>query len=289
MEIFLVVLIFGVLFVSVLLGLISGFLRTMLSMLAFIIAIVVVAVFSPHVTKWLKDSTPVGGTVRSAVSKCVPEFLEVDLEGVLSEHWETVQAALSGAFGELDGDGAAAELLGGSFGELPDWLPSYLEKVRLSGEDVSSGELAQGIEKEALSHTVFLPFIQKALLKHQTQEEYDRLGVSNFRDYTVSFLSDRIMGLLGILLTFIITFIAIRLLMLAFGIVNHIPGVNHVNRAAGGLVGLIRGLVIVCLIYGLISVMSATQLGQEAMAAIAGNPFLSFTYSISLKLMSLVL
>ncbi len=82
---------------------------------------------------------------------------------------------------------------------------------------------------------------------------------------------------------FIITLLVVGIILAMLGgltnLLSHIPGIEQANSIAGAIAGGLIGLVIVWVIFVIITMISATAIGQKMLAMINENPLLSFIYN----------
>lgn len=205
-----------------------GFLRTALGMLAVVLALVLVVVLSPTVTRLLRNETPLYDTVYTAVSEVMGESLNLTAENTPDE------------------------------------------------------------QKQALENSSLPGVLKDTLLENNREEMYQILGVDSFLGYTSSYLTGIILNVCGILLTFVLSFVVIRLAFLLVGTVGNLPGIHILNKLGGGILGFGQGLVLLWVCCFLVTALSGTQWGQEALGAIEKNVFLSAIYDGALSLGSVL-
>ena len=99
-------------------------------------------------------------------------------------------------------------------------------------------------------------------------------------------VADNAVGAAGIILTLLLSFIVTRIVLMVSKVVGHIPIVGGINRIFGGALGFVRGGIIVCLIFLLITVIQFTSFGQSLLSTILNNKVLSFMYERALDIKS---
>ena len=92
-----------------------------------------------------------------------------------------------------------------------------------------------------------------------------------------------IVNICGVLLTFALAFLVIRLVFLVLGVVGSLPGIHFLNQMAGSLLGFVQGLAVIWIGCFVLTVFSGTQWGQQVLAAVDGNPFLRSLYDGALS------
>lgn len=224
MEAGLLIFVGAILILATLRGWWKGFLKTALGMLAVVLAIVFVFLFSPTVTKLLRTETPLYEKMTVAIGEVMAEMLEGEEE-----------------------------------------------------------ETKEGQQK-ALENSSLPNVLKETLLENNNERVYQMLGVDSFLGYVSRYLAGVVMNICGVLLTFALSFVVLRLAFLLLGVVQHLPGIHLVNKVGGGILGFLQGLVLIWLFCALITVFSGTSWGQEAMGAIQKNALLSTVYDGCLSL-----
>ena len=121
--------------------------------------------------------------------------------------------------------------------------------------------------------------IKEMLLENNNTESYDVLAVSGFHDYIGAYLANMIINALAYLLSFLIVWTAIRAILLALDVVTKLPLLHGINRLAGGVLGLVYGIVLVWIAFLLVTILCNGDLGSQFFGLISENPFLLFLYN----------
>lgn len=121
--------------------------------------------------------------------------------------------------------------------------------------------------------------IKEMLLENNNSESYDVLAVSGFHDYIGAYLANMIINALAYLLSFLLVWTAIRAILLALDVVTKLPLLHGINRLAGGVLGLVYGIVLVWIAFLLVTILCNGDLGRQFFSLISENPFLLFLYN----------
>ena len=121
--------------------------------------------------------------------------------------------------------------------------------------------------------------IKEVLLENNNSEAYELLEVTGFHEYIGAYLANMIINAMAYLLTFVIVWTALRALLLALDVVAKLPLLRGINQLAGGVLGLIVGVVLVWVAFLLVTILCNGNLGREFFRLISENPFLMFLYS----------
>ncbi len=121
--------------------------------------------------------------------------------------------------------------------------------------------------------------IKKELSKHNTKENYEKLGVANAGAYISKTVAMIIIRCCSYLAVFLVALIALFLLSNALDLVSKIGFLDSVNKLAGAGIGFVEAAIIIALLMALLTALSNTGIGKSAMEMIADNAFLSYIYS----------
>ena len=121
--------------------------------------------------------------------------------------------------------------------------------------------------------------MKEMLLENNNNEAYDLLKVTGFHDYVGAYLANIIINTLAYFLTFVIIWTVLRAILLALDVVAKLPLLHGINQLAGGVLGLVVGVVLVWIAFLLVTILCNGDIGREFFRLISENPFLLFLYS----------
>ena len=121
--------------------------------------------------------------------------------------------------------------------------------------------------------------IKELLIENNNSEVYHLLDVSGFQEYIGAYLANMIIHTLIYLLTFVIVWTALRGVLLALDIVTKLPLLHGINQLAGGILGLVIGVVLVWIAFLLVTILCNGDLGRKFFQLIFENKFLLFLYN----------
>jgi uncharacterized membrane protein required for colicin V production len=133
---------------------------------------------------------------------------------------------------------------------------SYLESV--VNEKIS--DIADGISLETMTkqqeenyiQDLEIPeFLKNTLIEENTESIYNALGISSFKDYLVEKIVDFIIQILGYIIVFVLVFLLLRILGIVLNGLSKLPIIHGVNKITGGILGLLRGMLLALVIYKL--------------------------------------
>ena len=99
-----------------------------------------------------------------------------------------------------------------------------------------------------------------------------------------------VIKILSFLVTFVLTFVIVRALMVAVDIIGELPMLGFLNHCGGGVLGLGVALVIVWLLFLVLTLIYSTDVGKQCFELIEKSPVLTGLYQMNpllTKLLSL--
>lgn len=105
------------------------------------------------------------------------------------------------------------------------------------------------------------------------------LDVKNFIALAVSSrLADMAINSVVYIAVFAVTYIILKIILMATGIIASLPLIRQANKTVGMLFGLLEALVVVWLLFAVITACSNFEWAGHALAMIGDNVFLEFLY-----------
>lgn len=131
---------------------------------------------------------------------------------------------------------------------------------------------------------------KELLLSNNNSEVYEVLGVTNFVDYVVEYLTKEIIDIVAFLVTFIIVSIVVRIVIVALDFVADLPVLGILNRMSGLAVGGMLSMIIVWLLFVVITLCYNTEVGKALMQMIMEDTLLQFLYDVNpiMKMMTIL-
>lgn len=290
-----IVLVIGAIFlICVIVGVCKGAIKIAVSLAATLLTVVIVFFATPFVAKLLIEKTPIDTMIKDQVVSAMADAAtaQVTEGGSLSE--DTVRKVLKAAGvseeklaeygieiedivnGEIDSEKLA------EYGISRDLLAGLSQGQQEAGDDVEEAVKGADIPKDLQVKAIEmaeLPDIFKSLLSDNNNSEiYEKLGVDTFPQYVGEFLSRLIIHIVAFLCTFLLVTIIVRAIVFALDIVSDLPVLGFVNRLAGGVVGIVGGLVIVWVLFIIITLLYTTSIGRDIYDVIRDNAILNMIY-----------
>ena len=136
--------------------------------------------------------------------------------------------------------------------------------------------------QEQVIDTLELPeSLRRTLKEHNTEEFWEKLGVSRFQEYAANYLSRTVLRLiLGILLFFVIS-IFLRLIMHVLGVFTKLPIVHGLDQIFGAFLGLAEALVLLWIGFLILGAFGKTETGSGIRAIIDRVLWLKILYDVN--------
>lgn len=137
-------------------------------------------------------------------------------------------------------------------------------------------------QTEAIEQLNIPDVIKDKILENNTLESYAQMGVNSFNAYIVTSLTDIIFSGLIFAVSFLISFIVVKIVFKLLELISKLPGINQVNKLAGGVIGFAEGVLVVWIIMAVITVFGNTEFGIMIFEQINSNELLTFIYNSNL-------
>lgn len=147
---------------------------------------------------------------------------------------------------------------------------------------VLSGEKDEG--ENTGSQTGFIEdlelpeLLQKGLEANNTEEVYAYLSVETFGEYVSEALARMIINGLSFAVSYMMAFVILRLGTWILNVLAGLPVLNGANKLAGGMVGLVKGVVFIWIAFLVLTVLCSTEIGRQGLSLIEKDPFLNVVY-----------
>ena len=168
---------------------------------------------------------------------------------------------------------------------LPGYIQEKAEEIVLQQAEQ---KLAEGITLERLGLEGFieelplLPAMKDAVLKSEGFMAQGILEIESLASYIGEVVAEKVIVLIGYFATFMVVFVALRLLAFLLDVIGHLPLINGINKLTGLAAGLAEGLVVVWILGICLTLIGTTELGQSAAVCIQESKFLSVVYGYNL-------
>ena len=256
--------------ITAVVGAARGFLKIGLSLGSVVISILLMMLLNPYVTKLIAEKTPIYTMIEGAfVERFIPEvsaeeLVKTDLTGTPLEGYEVR-------------DIEAMDTL--------DW-----ERLGISHSQMIKliGEIPEEVQKDKIEKSFLPRIIKNHIVNNNTQEMYDKLGVTSFPGYVARYIARMIVTLISFIITFIIVCIIMKALSAVVEIIDIVPGIGWLNHLAGGVAGIVMALLIIWIIFMGITIYNSMNSGSGLMDMIRSSAFLRMLYENNIILKELL-
>ena len=152
-------------------------------------------------------------------------------------------------------------------------IEDYIDS-QLSGTAAS----VDGVEDSFIDALPLTTAMKEDLKERNTLAGYVDQGVSSFSEFLAVNLTSLILRILSYVILFLVIYLILRLILRLSNLINHIPILGGLNRIAGGIVGLLEGVIFLWIFCMIIMMMTGTDFGITCERVIKGSPVLSFIY-----------
>ena len=126
------------------------------------------------------------------------------------------------------------------------------------------------------------------LIENNNYEVYRILGVDSLNDYINAYLSNMVINALGILITFLIVFLLIKIAAILLEIVDHLPVLRQLNHTLGVIVGTANGVLYVWIFCLLLTLSGAVTKLAFLYPAVSSSLLTHWFYNHNILLDSLL-
>ncbi len=266
-----------------------GFVRKLASMLSLVISIVLVSMFLPYVTDFLKNNTPV---YQYIVKQC-RQIMEDQISGALTsgtgadtaldQYRSMGREQIKRLMEENGYDSSVVDTL--SDEQLEQYKEQYIQEYAaryLSGTQ-TQGQQPDRVSQTELIESLPLPeALKDMLLENNNDEGYANLQVSTFQDYVVHFIATLILNVISFVAAVVAVQILLSLVIAALDFLARAPVISGINRLAGFLLGLLQALFFLWLFFLILSMTATTEIGLQLMSMVQESRFLGYLYDSNL-------
>lgn len=171
------------------------------------------------------------------------------------------------------------------------WQTNIQESIRESFDGYLADQmetLGQDQENERLDQLPIPDILTNLLKENNNSAVYEKLGVDTLTDYVSSYLANMILTVIAYVITFIFVFILLKIVFHFLHLVTRIPGLKQLNSAAGVILALVQGLILLWILCLVLTAFANTDWGIQTMGMIKESSFLSLIYNHNLLLQLLM-
>ena len=120
--------------------------------------------------------------------------------------------------------------------------------------------------------------LRKNIEKNNNTENYAELSVNTLTEYVSGYLARTIVNGLSYVLAYILATIGIRIVVYILNLIAGLPILKTANKLTGGLVGFVKGLVFIWIVFLILTVLCSTEIGKTSLELIEKDSLLSVIY-----------
>lgn len=139
-------------------------------------------------------------------------------------------------------------------------------------------------EKEAIDKLPLPRSLKNALIENNNTEIYEGMLVNNFEGYVYHYLTALILNAISFVIVFLIVIIILFILERTLDLFSKLPVINGLNKAAGFLVGILQGFLLIWFLCIVLTIFSGTSFAKEIYQCIDKSILLNHIYNNNLLL-----
>ena len=125
---------------------------------------------------------------------------------------------------------------------------------------------AEEQEQSSLLENLGLPsFLTEEIEENNNASVYQYLAVNTFTDYVSDYLAVAAVNGVSFLVSLLLATLLIRMLAYALDIIARLPIINGINKSAGALVGVVKGILFIWIILMVLTIFCNTEIGRQGL------------------------
>lgn len=165
--------------------------------------------------------------------------------------------------------------------------PLYMRIYGGTFEKVKGIDFGKGIQSQGnaiLENVTWIPnFLAEQIKNNNNTAMYDLLGVTTIQEYISTFITNMIISLIAILVTWILLKVVLAGVLRIIGsVIEHLPVISSFNHLGGLAFGIIKGLLTLSIIGLIIPLLITLPTFQEIEQLIEGSMIAKWMYENNL-------
>ena len=119
---------------------------------------------------------------------------------------------------------------------------------------------------------------QTGLVQNNNSDSYQYLAVTTFSDYIAQYLARMAVNGISFLISLLMSTIMVRSITWMLNLVTRLPVLHGMNKVAGALLGAVKFLIVIWIIFLALTIVCNTKAGEAALQIIKKDCILSFIY-----------
>ena len=116
------------------------------------------------------------------------------------------------------------------------------------------------------------------LVQNNNSDSYQYLAVTTFSDYIAQYLARMAVNGISFLISLLMSTIMVRSITWMLNLVTRLPVLHGMNKVAGALLGAVKFLIAIWIIFLALTIVCNTKVGEAALQIIKKDCILSFIY-----------
>lgn len=163
-------------------------------------------------------------------------------------------------------------------------ITSFVSKKVAIALDMEKEEDGVTGQVKAIDQLTIPKALKNALVENNNKEVYKALVVNKFENYVSHYLAVVVLNAATFFCIFVLCMVLLCLLCQGLDLFSKLPVINGLNKTAGLLVGVLRGLVILWILCIVLTIFSGTHWSKGVYGSINESVFLSSIYNNNLLL-----
>ena len=160
---------------------------------------------------------------------------------------------------------------------------SIYEKVQEScrefvGEEYSTWTGSGESQTEFINEMNLPELLRNGLVQNNNSDSYQYLAVTTFSDYIAQYLARMAVNGISFLISLLMSTIMVRSITWMLNLVTRLPVLHGMNKVAGALLGAVKFLIVIWIIFLALTIVCNTKVGEAALRIIKKDCILSFIY-----------
>lgn len=293
----LTIVVLAVFFMFALSGMRKGMVKKLAGIVSLAASAFLVSAALPYITEFLKTETPIYQYVvyqcenvvgkQASASLFSAESSSQDGSSIDREQIKTLmnQYGMDSSAVDSMSDAQLREVAGQYFQEYINQGGGNQGAGQERTLDVGGMASMTKIQQTKMIQNLPIPsFMKEMMINYNNGEGYKKLQVSDFGGYVIHFFANIILNIVAFVITLLVVHLVLWTAITALNIFARLPILHFINHLGGLAVGLLQGLLAVWVIFLLISMFSATEVGMNLMNMVEESAILKPIYDSNMFL-----
>ncbi len=134
-------------------------------------------------------------------------------------------------------------------------------------------------ENEKIQSLPIPESVKKNLISNNNSSSYEEIGADTFKKYVSRYITYLLITCICYIAVFMISVFALKIIARTIDIFTKLPVIHTLNQLGGGIVGAIKGVIVVWVLFIIIIMSSATEFGAVLYRQIEASNFLKTLFN----------